>query len=71
VPEAIMIEPTETETQETLDAFVEMMNEIAALSKTDPDALKAAPVTTPVGRLDEVAAAKNMDLVYVQPAAAE
>jgi len=64
VPEAIMIEPTETETKETLDAFVEMMNEIADLSKTDPDVLKAAPVTTPVGRLDEVAAAKNMDLTY-------
>jgi len=71
VPEAIMIEPTETETKETLDAFVEMMEEILELSKTDPGALKAAPVTTPVGRLDEVAAAKNMDLVYVQPADAE
>ncbi len=71
VPEAIMIEPTETETKETLDEFVDMMNEIAELSKTDPEVLKAAPVTTPVGRLDEVAAAKNMDLVYVQPAVAE
>jgi len=66
-----MIEPTETETKETLDEFVTMMEEILELSKTDPDALKAAPVTTPVGRLDEVAAAKNMDLTYVQPAAAE
>lgn len=71
VPEAIMIEPTETETKETLDEFVAMMEEIAELSQTDPDSLKAAPITTPVGRLDEVAAAKNMDLVYVQPAAAE
>ena len=41
------------------------MIEIAELSKTDPDALHNAPVTTPVGRLDEVAAAKNMDLVYM------
>jgi glycine dehydrogenase subunit 2 len=69
VPEAIMIEPTETETKETLDEFVAMMKEIMELSKTDPDALHAAPVTTPVGRLDEVAAAKNMELVYTQPAA--
>ena len=66
VPEAIMIEPTETETQETLDEFVEMMEEIAVLSRTDPESLKAAPVTTPVGRLDEVAAAKNMDLVFAE-----
>ncbi len=70
VPEAIMIEPTETETKETLDEFVEMMEEIMELSKTDPDSLKAAPITTSVGRLDEVAAVKNMDLTYSQPAAA-
>lgn len=64
VPEAIMIEPTETETRETLDRFVDAMIEVAGLAKTDPEALKRAPVTTPVGRLDEVAAARNMDLVY-------
>jgi len=64
VPEAIMIEPTETETRETLDAFCKDMIEIFELSKIDPDAVHAAPVTTPVGRLDEVAAAKNMELVY-------
>ncbi len=64
VPEAIMIEPTETETKETLDAFCDAMIEIAELSRTDPDALRNAPVITPVGRLDEVAAAKNMELVY-------
>jgi len=52
------------ESKETLDAFCADMIEIAELSKTDPDALHHAPVTTPVGRLDEVAAAKNMDLVY-------
>ena len=63
VPEAIMIEPTETETVETLDSFVDAMIELAGLSKTDPDALRRAPVSTPVGRLDEVAASKNMDLV--------
>ncbi len=71
VPEAIMIEPTETETRETLDAFCADMIELAKLSKTDPDALHHAPVTTPVGRLDEVAAAKNMELVYSAPKGAE
>ncbi|MBU1909168.1 MAG: aminomethyl-transferring glycine dehydrogenase subunit GcvPB, partial [Verrucomicrobia bacterium] len=64
VPEAIMIEPTETETRETLDRFAEVMIELAGLAKSDPEALKRAPVTTPVGRLDEVAAARNMDLVF-------
>lgn len=64
VPEAIMIEPTETETRETLDAFCKDMIELAELAKSNPDALHDAPVITPVGRLDEVAAAKNMELVY-------
>ena len=66
VPDAIMIEPTETETRETLDEFCAAMIEIAALAKTDPDSLHHAPVTTPVGRLDEVAAAKNMELVFTE-----
>jgi len=66
VPEAIMIEPTETETRETLDAFCDHMIEVAELSKSDPDALHSAPVTTPVGRLDELAATRNMDLVFVE-----
>ncbi|MBN1269289.1 MAG: aminomethyl-transferring glycine dehydrogenase subunit GcvPB [Kiritimatiellae bacterium] len=65
VPEAIMIEPTETEPRETLDRFAETMIELAELAKNDPDALRRAPETAPVGRLDEVAAARNMDLVYV------
>ena len=62
VPEALMIEPTETESKETLDAFCDAMIEIAQLAESQPDVLKAAPATTPVGRLDEVAAARNMDL---------
>ena len=62
VPEALMIEPTETESKETLDAFCDAMIEIAELAESQPDVLKAAPTTTPVGRLDEVAAARNMDL---------
>ncbi len=70
VPEAIMIEPTETESKATLDEFVAVMIELAHLAQTDPEALRRAPVTAPVGRLDEVAAAKNMDLAYRDPGAA-
>jgi len=59
VPEAMMIEPTETESKETLDAFIDAMIEIAELTKTDPDQLLACPVTTPVGQLDETLAARK------------
>jgi len=62
VPEALMVEPTETESRETLDAFCDAMIEIAKQAESQPDVLKGAPTTTPVGRLDEVAAARNMDL---------
>jgi len=62
VKEAIMIEPTETESKETLDAFVEAMLEIAALAETAPEKLKAAPTTTPISRPDEVAAVKNLSI---------
>ena len=62
VPEAIMIEPTETESVETLDAFCDAMIEIAKLAETDPQALTSCPKTTPVGRLDEVQAARHPDL---------
>jgi glycine dehydrogenase subunit 2 len=62
VPEAMMVEPTETETRETLDHFAEVMIELAEIARTNSDALHAAPVTTEIGRLDEVAAARNMDL---------
>ncbi len=62
IPEAIMIEPTESETRETLDEFCDAMIKIATRSQTDSDAVHAAPLSTPVGRLDEVAAAKNMNL---------
>ncbi len=64
VPEAMMVEPTETETRETLDAFIRAMTDLAREAREHPETLKQAPVTTPVGRLDEVAAARNMDLVY-------
>ncbi len=62
VAEAMMIEPTETESRETLDAFIEAMIEIAAQAKTEPDKLKSAPTTTPVCRPDETAAARNLNI---------
>jgi glycine dehydrogenase subunit 2 len=64
VEEALMIEPTETESLETLDRFVDVMHEIANRAEVAPDELKAAPVTTPVGRLDEAGAARRPDLRY-------
>ena len=48
-----MVEPTETESLETLDAFVDVMREIAERAASDPDSIKRAPFTTLVGRLDE------------------
>jgi glycine dehydrogenase subunit 2 len=62
VEEALMIEPTETESLETLDRFVEVMHAIARQAETDPEAVKRAPLTTPVGRLDEAGAARRPDL---------
>jgi glycine dehydrogenase subunit 2 len=62
VHEAIMIEPTETESKETLDAFIEAMTDLARLAETDPEKLKSAPVTTPVSRPDEVAAVKSLNI---------
>jgi glycine dehydrogenase subunit 2 len=62
VHEALMIEPTETETRETLDAFAEALISIAAEAHSQPDLLHDAPHTAPVARLDEVAAAKQLVL---------
>jgi glycine dehydrogenase subunit 2 len=59
VPEALMIEPTETESKETLDAFVDAMQSIAREAATEPAILKEAPHSRPVGRLDEVKAVKE------------
>ena len=64
VKEALMVEPTETETKETLDAFAEVLLKIAEEARTDPDLLKDAPHETPVGRLDETAAARKPVLRY-------
>jgi glycine dehydrogenase subunit 2 len=62
VPEAIMIEPTETENKETLDQFCDDLIELAGLVDTNPEVLTSAPVTLPVTRLDETKAARAMEL---------
>ena len=62
VHEALMIEPTETESKETLDAFAQALIQIADEAHQNPDLLKDAPHITPVGRLDEVKAAKELVL---------
>src|SRR5438128_1776177 len=67
VPEALMIEPTETEPRETLDAFAAAMIRIAERAKTDPASVKAAPKLAPLERLDEVTAARNPKLKWQRP----
>ena len=62
--QSIMIEPTETESKETLDGFIEIMRHIAAEAIEDPESLKTAPHTTPVRRLDETTAARQPVLRY-------
>lgn len=57
--QTIMIEPTETESKETLDAFIEVMRKIAAEAKADPALLHSAPHNTPIARPDETTAARN------------
>jgi glycine dehydrogenase subunit 2 len=64
VPEALMIEPTETEAKETLDKFAEAMLAIAREAAEEPELLKSAPHGRPVGRLDEVRAAKHPVVRY-------
>jgi glycine dehydrogenase subunit 2 len=64
VPEALMIEPTETESKQALDAFIEAMIQIARESQENPELVKSAPHSTVVSRLDETAAVKNLDLRY-------
>ncbi len=67
VPEAIMIEPTETESVETLDQFCDAMIAIARETKENPQRLKDAPFSTPVRRLDEVLAARKPDVAWKKP----
>ncbi|MBS1199897.1 MAG: glycine dehydrogenase subunit 2 [Proteobacteria bacterium] len=69
VPECLLIEPTETEAREELDGFVAAMIAIQKEADTDPEKVRGAPYTTPVRRLDDVRAAKQLDLTW-KPAAA-
>lgn len=59
------LEPTETESKETLDAFIAAMKDIAEKAVNNPDELHKAPVATQVSRLDETRAVKSMNLVYI------
>jgi len=68
VPECLLIEPTETESRQELDAFAAALIDIRDQAYEAPDAIKAAPVSTPVRRLDDVRAAKQLDVVW-RPAA--
>ncbi|TMC75184.1 MAG: glycine dehydrogenase subunit 2 [Chloroflexi bacterium] len=67
VPESLMIEPTETEPRETLDAFAAAMIRIAERAKTDSASVKAAPLHAPLARLDEVSAARYPKLKWQRP----
>ena len=66
VPECLLIEPTETESKEVLDGFMDALEQIRHEAENEPEILKAAPQTLPVKRLDEVRAAKQLDLAYSQ-----
>ncbi|MBR1755838.1 MAG: aminomethyl-transferring glycine dehydrogenase subunit GcvPB [Bacteroidaceae bacterium] len=62
--ESLMIEPTENESKETIDAFINVMHTIAAEAKSDPELVKTAPHNTPIGRVDDVLAAKHPITTY-------
>jgi glycine dehydrogenase subunit 2 len=64
VPEALMIEPTETESVETLEEFAKVIGRIMQEAKINPEMLRRAPYSTPVRRLDEVRAAKELDVCF-------
>jgi glycine dehydrogenase subunit 2 len=70
VPECLLIEPTETESKETLDAFVAAMVSIEREAREDPERVRTAPHTLPVRRLDDVRAAKQLDLTWKSSARA-
>ncbi len=67
VPECLLIEPTETESKEALDGFVEAMAKIRHEAHTTPEVLQGAPHTLPVKRLDDVKAARELDLAWKAP----
>jgi glycine dehydrogenase subunit 2 len=67
VPECLLIEPTETESKQTLDAFVAAMKSVLEEARATPELVKTAPHTTPVRRLDDVKAARELDLKFSPP----
>jgi len=64
--ESLMVEPTENESKETLDGFIDVMRRIAQEAKDDPQLVKSAPHNTPIGRVDDVLAAKHPIVTYRQ-----
>ena len=64
--EALMIEPTENESLDTIDSFIDVMRQIAKEAAEEPDTVKNAPLRTPIGRVDDVLAAKHPILTYWQ-----
>ena len=62
--EAMMIEPTESESKVTIDGFIEVMRKIAEEAKNEPELLRSAPHNTPIGRVDDVLAAKHPVVTY-------
>jgi glycine dehydrogenase subunit 2 len=64
--ESLMIEPTENESKETLDGFIAVMRRVAEEAKTGPELVKTAPHDTPIGRVDDVLAAKHPVTTYRQ-----
>ena len=64
VPECLLIEPTESEAKEALDGFMDALEQIKQEAETNPELLHAAPQTLPVKRLDDVRAARQLDLAY-------
>jgi glycine dehydrogenase subunit 2 len=65
VKDAMMIEPTETESKETLDSFIDAMIEIAEQAENEPEKLKTTPTTAVVCRPNETIAAKNLNIAYL------
>ncbi len=70
VPECLLIEPTETESLQALEHFVQAMVDLRKLAETDPERMHGAPYTTPVRRLDELKAARSLDLTWHSEATA-
>jgi glycine dehydrogenase subunit 2 len=71
VPECFLIEPTETETKEELDAFIEALVAVQNEAQSNPEIVLTAPQSLPVKRLDDVKAARELDLAYRRPSQEE